>query len=99
MLLLFALGADRETVMRDYLLTNECNAAGLAAIRGKVEPLGWPEDKVEALLFMSGGVSEAYMKNGIDALIREYGSVEGYLAQELDVGKEEREKLRRKLLE
>lgn len=99
MLLLFALGADRETVIRDYMLTNDYNAPRLSVLRQKIEPLGWPQAKAEALLFMSGGVSEVYMNNGINALVREYGTVEAYFARELDVGKEEREALSRKLLE
>ena len=64
--------------------TNDYNASGLAAIRQRIAPLGWSENKVEALLFMSGGVSEVYMSNGIDALVGEYVSVEAYLAHELD---------------
>ena len=99
MLTLFVLGADRETVLEDYLLTNDYNAAKLDAIRRRIAPLNWPKKKVEALLFMSGGVSRVYMNNGINALVREYGTVEAYLAQALDVGKEEREALSRKLLE
>lgn len=98
MLTLFALGADRETVMRDYLLTNDYNAPKLSAIRQRIAPLGWPEAKVNALLFMSGGVSEVYMNSGIEALVKEYGTVETYLARELGVGREEQEALRRRFL-
>ena len=98
MLILFALGADWETVMQDYLLTNEYNAAKLDAIRQEVEPLGWPEEKVNGLLFLSGGVFEAYMSDAIDSLIKEYGSVEAYLGQELGVGRPETEALRMKFL-
>lgn len=99
MLLLFALGANRETVIRDYLLTNDYNASRLSVLRRRIAPLGWPEEKAGALLFMSGGVSEIYMNNGIEVLVREYGSVEAYLARELDVSKEALDALRRKLLE
>lgn len=98
MLILFALGADRDTVMRDYLLTNEYSAARLNAIRRKIAPQGWPKEKVNGLLFMSGGVFEAYMANAIDTLIEEYGSVEAYLRQELGVGSAETEVFRMKFL-
>ncbi len=98
MLLLFALGADRETVLRDYLLTNDYNAPKLSALRQRIAPLGWPEDRANALLFMSGSVSEAYMNNGIDAMIRAFGSVEGYLARGLNVDREEMETLRQRFL-
>ena len=99
MLTLFALGASRETVMEDYLLTNACNARLLEGIRQRVAPLGFPPAKLDALLFLSGAVSEAYMDNAINALSREYGSVQGYLAEVLDVGKQETELLRHKFLD
>ena len=98
MLLLFALGADRDTVMRDYLLTNEFNADKLQAVRQKLAPLNWTKDKADGLLFISGGVFEIYMAKAIDTLIEEYGSVEAYLNEELGVGSAEREALRGKFL-
>ena len=84
--------------MRDDLLTNDYNAPKLRAIRQRIEPMGWPEEKVDALLFMSGGVSAAYMNNGIDALNREYGTVGGCLSQELAVGSDELDALKHRYL-
>jgi hypothetical protein len=55
------------------------------------------EEKLNALLFMSGGVAETYMNNAIDALNRECGSVQGYL-RELGVGESEIGEIRNKLL-
>ena len=98
MLILFALGADWDTVMQDYLLTNEYNADKLYAVWKKTAALNWPRDKVNGLLFMSGGVFAGYMANAIGALIEGYGSVEAYLGQELGVGITEIEELRRKFL-
>ena len=97
MLVLFALGADRETVVHDYMLTNVYNTNILETIRGRVAPLGMSEEKLNALLFMSGGVAETYMNNAIDALNRECGSVQGYL-RELGVGEKEIGEIRSKLL-
>ena len=85
MLLLFALGASRETVMEDYLLTNIYNAQKLDVIRKQVAPLNFEQKKLDTLLFMSGGVTEAYMNRAIDTLIERYGSVTGYLKQELGI--------------
>lgn len=85
MLLLFALGASRKTVMEDYLLTNIYNAQKLDAIRKQVAPLNFEQKKLDTLLFMSGGVTEAYMNRAIDTLIERYGSVTGYLKQELGI--------------
>ena len=77
MLVLFALGADHETVMHDYMLTNVYNTDILETIRRRVAPLGMSEEKLNALLFMSGGVAETYMNNAIDALNRECGREKG----------------------
>jgi len=94
---LFALGADHETVMHDYMLTNVYNTDILETIRRRVAPLGMSEEKLNALLFMSGGVAETHMNNAIDALNRECGSVQGYL-RELGVGEKEIGEIRSKLL-
>ncbi|MBR3538415.1 MAG: tyrosine-protein phosphatase, partial [Eubacterium sp.] len=98
MLVLFALGADRELVLRDYLLTNEYNAPILEAIRAKVAPMRMPEDKLKLLLFMSGGVFPEYIDHAIDALCEHYGSVQGYLEEEIGLGKYELEKLKEAFL-
>lgn len=94
MLVLFALGATRETVLADYLLTNEYNAAVLDAVRKQVAAHPMPAEKRDALLFMSGGVLEGYLARAIEVLEEGYGSVEGYLREEIGVGEEERERLR-----
>lgn len=99
MLVLFALGANREAVMADYLLTNEANAAKLNALRARVAPLALPPERLQMLLFLSGGVAEGYMSRAIRALEERCGSVEGYLAQALGVGEAERRVLREKYTE
>jgi protein tyrosine/serine phosphatase len=80
------------------MLTNYFNEMKLTMVRQKAESLGMPEDKKELLLFISGGVLENYMNNAIDELIKRYGSVQGYLSEELGVGKEEIDILRRRYL-
>ena len=94
MLVLFALGADRETVLADYLLTNTYNAAALEAVRQQTADLDMDDDKRAALLFMSGGVIKGYMDHAIDTLEERYGSVGGYLSAELSVGPAQIERLR-----
>jgi protein-tyrosine phosphatase len=97
-LLLSALGADRQTVREDYLLTNEFNAPLLAATQQRLAGRPMPQDKLDALLFMVGKVSEAYLNRAFDAIEQSYGSVEGYLRDELGVGAEETRLLRDKFL-
>ncbi|SCW33062.1 protein-tyrosine phosphatase [Ruminococcaceae bacterium YRB3002] len=83
MLLLTALGADRDTIMRDYLLTNECNAAKLGVTRKNCEDAHMPPEKMEARIFVSGGVFEKYLTHAISTLENKYGSVNGYLREGL----------------
>lgn len=98
MLLLFALGASRETVMEDYLLTNVYNAQKLDAIRQRVAALNFDAKKLDTLLFVSGGVIGSYMNHAIGTLEEKYGSVTGYLEQEQGIGEPELEALREKFL-
>ena len=99
MLLLSALGAGRDEIIDDYMLTNEYKAPQIEAIRQKMAAYPMPPEKLDALLFMSGAVVGQYMTNAIDTLNEKYGSVEGYLREELNVGAHELGILRRKYLE
>ena len=98
MLTLFALGADRETVYHDYLLTNVFNAPTIEAVRQRVAPHHFPEDKLNALLIMCGAVAAVYMDNALGALDREFGGAQGYLSEALGVKEKETACLRQKLL-
>lgn len=98
MLLMTALGASRETIIADYMLTNKYNAEQIALVWQKTKSYPMPLEKREALLFMNGAVVERYMTNAIDTLNEKYGSVEGYLHEELNVGSAELEALRNKYL-
>jgi protein-tyrosine phosphatase len=98
MLLLSALVASRETIMEDYLLTNEYNAAVWIAVRQKAEACHMPPVKRDAMLFMSGCVEESYMEYAIDLLEKRYGDVTGYLKDALGIGSGELHALREKYL-
>ena len=79
MLLLSALGADRETVLQDYLLTNESNKPVIEAIRREYASYNIPQDKLNAMIFASGGVFAHYLDHALAALDAHYGGVSGYL--------------------
>lgn len=102
MLVLCALGADRKTVLADYLLTNDFNAQLIdAALHHFATPqqlAEMPAQKLEVLRVMVGGVSEEYLANAMDVLEERYGSVGAYLRDELDVGEAELKQLRAILL-
>lgn len=83
MLLLSVLGADRTVIIDDYLLTNEGNAKKIEAAKQKYVDKGMSESELKAIIFVSGGVFAEYMDNAIDTLTRKYGSVTGYIREEL----------------
>lgn len=97
-LLLFALGATREQVLHDYLLTNDYNARTLEAVRARVADVPMADDKREALVFMSGGVIAGYLERALEAIDERYGSMAAYLRDELGVGDAETEALRERFL-
>ena len=98
MLLLTALGVDRDTILEDYLLTNEYNAAKLKVVAAGLERASLPPKLKELALFGAGAVMEQFMTNAMDAMDERCGCAVGYLEQVLGVGPAEREALRRKFL-
>ncbi len=96
MLVLAALGADRDVIIRDYMLTNVYNQKKIdehrEALRGS---LLTPEYQ-EIAMFGYGAVYEKYMINALTAMEDRYGSTTGYISEELGVGEPELEELHRK---
>ena len=99
MLLLSALGADRKTILYDYMLTNEFNREMLDYLKETAQKNGMSHEKLEALYFINGCVAESYMLRALEALDESYGGAVGYLREELGVGEAEIKHLRKKYLE
>jgi len=99
MLILSVLGADRDVILNDYMLTNVGNQTRIAKTRAVCEAAGMPSDMTEAMIFANGGVFERYMTFALDTLENRYGSVDRYVMEELGVTDEELEMLKGKYLE
>ncbi len=99
MLLLTALGTDKQTILEDYMLSNSGKEAKLDKIRKDCESLGMPPEKIESLLFVSGGVFKHYMVYAMDTLDKRYGSINGYLAKEIGLTQADIDILREKYTE
>ena len=82
-LMLLALGATREEVMQDYLLTNQRLKPPAFAWRG-LEP------HVAAVLW---GVQPGFLQAAFDAIDQDYGGLEAYLREGLRLGPAERARL------
>ncbi|MBR3018659.1 MAG: tyrosine-protein phosphatase [Clostridia bacterium] len=99
MLILYALGADEETVMADFLLTNEYNAALIAEEREYLIENGVGEDELETFMKSMDQVFPEFMENAIQWMTETYGSPMGYITGALGVTEAEIQALRDKFLE
>ncbi len=98
MLVLYALGASRDMVMEDYLLTNKYNEDKLQKAGDILTNNPMPPEKRDAFYFFNGGVIESFMANAIDTLEKQYGSVAAYLEKEIQVGDRECDRLQEMFL-
>jgi protein-tyrosine phosphatase len=90
-MLLSALDVDWDTVMNDYLLTNQY-------LRPQSLMPQIPKQAMPAFRQMIG-VQPSYLNTAKEVIIQRYGSIDHYLHQELNVGIAEKAKLKHYLLE
>lgn len=103
-LILTALGVDRETVKKDYMLSNKTLAGvkmmELSEDASEKEKRMYaffaqlPEDIRGAM----SGVELSWLESAFDEMERQHGSVEGYIEHALDVDQQELALLRSRLL-
>ena len=98
-LLLYALGADEETITADYLLTNDSYAEIIAQGNEKAAELGLNEDETKEYIGFLAGVDKEFLDAAIESLNENYGSVQNYLKDGLELSDEDIETLRKKFLE
>lgn len=98
MLILSALGVDEDTIMNDYLLTNEFNAELIAQERQELLDAGVKESDIDSVMIARDQVFPQTMTNALDWLKKEYGSVQGYITKELGVTEEQIAQLQEKFL-
>jgi protein-tyrosine phosphatase len=91
-MLLSALDVDWDTVMEDYLLTNNYLEPQSLAPQ-------MPEQAALPAQQMIWGVRPSYLNAARDEIIQHYGSIDNYLQKTLHAGEAEKDKLKRYLLE
>ena len=104
-ILLWTLGVPWETVREDYLLSNNCRKAEIekrlaqlrrqAAKKQRVPPEEIDMININAFYILQGDYIDATR----DEILKEYGSIDGYLTQGLGLTKNDVQKLRDRLLE
>ena len=104
-ILLSALGVPWETVREDYLLSNiyraEENAKRIKQLTHEAaKTLGIPPEDVDTTNIVAFYILQGdYVDGTLEAIEREYGSMENYLTKGLGLSQEELRKLREQLLE
>ena len=98
MLILSALGVDEETVVKDYLLTNEFNAQRIAGTEHHLKAKGYDDALIKKATLVFDAVDERFMCNALAWMKKEYGSVPGYIRDGLHISQTEIEKLKEKYL-
>ena len=98
MLILSVLGVDEDTIVFDYMLTNAFNAELIARERAGLAAMGIPDERLDIYMLGFDQVYSQTMQNALGHLRREYGSIWGYVHDELGLSAADREALRAKYL-
>lgn len=96
--ILSALGADRETVLEDYDISNEFYRDDVAKLTEVVMASGGGEEEVEVVKTFIGA-NKRYFAAALDRIDELYGSMDEFLSSRLGVSTEDRKVLRLRYLE
>ena len=97
-LLLAALGADRQTITEDYMMTNTACGSMLDKIKLEMQNENVDKAVLDFALFLES-VDKSFIEAIFDIMDKEYGSVVGYLEKELGLTADAIEDLRKLYLE
>lgn len=98
-LILHALGVDEQTVLEDYLMTNEfMDYEGYVLPRMAARYEGQPLPERESIMALAG-VRPEYLEGAYEAIRAEFESVEHYIERAVGVDSAAREVLRARLLD
>ena len=106
---LAALGANKETIVEDFDISNQSYACQIEALTAQVRDMAGQRvgdgtsgmDGNEAIAFICAmvGVSRENFEATHDLIDREYGSLSQYIENQLDFPKEKQQQFRTKYLE
>ena len=96
--ILAALGADRELIMEDFALSNDCYSKILASLKKEVIANGGGEEECKVIQTFVG-VSTEYFADMLDIIDREYGGMNSFLLDILCLTEDDLMTLRNRYLE
>lgn len=95
--ILSALGASRETIMEDYLLSEPWYAASVKAISDQVVAQGGGKEETDVIRAFIG-VNKENFSTSLDIIDKEYGGMDRYLSEQLFLSDEDRALLQKRYL-
>ncbi|MDA0978943.1 MAG: tyrosine-protein phosphatase [Proteobacteria bacterium] len=99
-IILTLLGVERETVVHDYLISNQARELverTLRRMRENAAERNMPEDIDEEVIRIFAGVREEYLLGAFEEIDRHYGGIHGYL-EAVGITRAEEEHLKNRLL-
>lgn len=96
--LLAALGADRELILQDFLISNEYYYNEVEDVKQIIVEKGYGAAE-QAVIQTFIGVNVEYFIHALDLIDKEYGSLDDYVRNQLMLSDEDRIRLRARLLE
>ena len=94
-LILSALGVDHPTILKDYAATNEYWKGNREQVTQAMTKQDVDEKTIKSMLV----ANPAYLQNTFDMIEKKYGSIDDFLAQEMELTPEKRAKLREKYVQ
>ena len=87
-LILAALGADRETIVKDFDATNQVYEKDVKKYTRRVKNLGGKEEEIAVVKAFMGANTDNFVK-ALDTLEARYGSLKGYLMGPMGLSEED----------
>ena len=95
---LIALGVSREDVIKDYMKTNAFTEDRIEEILGQIKLMSLYQTDAEILRPLIG-VEQIYIETAFETAEEQYGSLENFIRDGLNISDEDIQKLRNKFLE
>ena len=97
-LVLSALGVDRETILNDFALTNNFVQQNVEYMGRMAMQLTSDPDEINGVMYLTG-VNRDYMETLLNTIDEQYGSIEGYLVNAIGLTPDDFTKLQTMYLE
>lgn len=97
--ILYILGVDRETILRDYEASADNLSVKVKARERRLREFGITDEYLIENLCLLASVKRCWMESALDRIDQRYGGMDRYLKEVLKVSEDEKEKIRSKYLE